>query len=221
MFSAACSSALPRARGLRPGELWWTLTYLPRWPSLRLTSAVTALSALRASRERTPGFDLRSWTSRLSTHAGYSISGPLSLTDEPIWTATQKAVDYARSREKLITFDPNLRSPQEGAHRLLNDYGVSLAMIMLGPRGCYLKNAGGDCFVPAPSATPVDTTGAGDIFGGSAVSRLLELGRAPAELDRDDLAYIARFAAAAASLSTERPGGIPSVPDRAEVLARL
>ena len=65
-------------------------------------------------------------------------------------------------------------SPQEGARRLLEECGVSLAMVTLGPRGCYLQNRRGSCALTAPQVSPVDTTGAGDIFGGSALHRLLD-----------------------------------------------
>ena len=37
--------------------------------------------------------------------------GTLSLTDEPARTATRKCVAYAKSKGKLITYDPNLRKP--------------------------------------------------------------------------------------------------------------
>ena len=37
--------------------------------------------------------------------------GTLSLTDEPARSATYRAVEYAKSRGKLITCDPNLRKP--------------------------------------------------------------------------------------------------------------
>ena len=37
--------------------------------------------------------------------------GTLSLTDEPVRLATQKAVAYAKEKGKLITCDPNLRKP--------------------------------------------------------------------------------------------------------------
>jgi fructokinase len=37
--------------------------------------------------------------------------GSLSLTDEPVCTATKFAVEYAKSIGKLISFDPNLRPP--------------------------------------------------------------------------------------------------------------
>ena len=70
-----------------------------------------------------------------------------------------------------------------------------------------------------PKVSPVDTTGAGDIFGGSAVSRLLKLGIAPGELTAEQMYAVGSFASAAASLSTEKSGGIPSIPAEEAVLA--
>jgi sugar/nucleoside kinase (ribokinase family) len=58
----------------------------------------------------------------------------------------------------------------------------------------------------------VDTTGAGDIFGGSAVSKILAFDIAPSELSTEQLKDIGSFASTAASLSTEKAGGIPSIP---------
>ena len=184
--------------------------------------------------------------------------GTLSLTHEPARTATQRCVEYAKSKGKLITCDPNLRkplwtceeaareqmlwslhqadvvkisdneveflwncTPEEGADKLLQEYGVSLAMVTLGPNGCLLKTKNAGFRAPCPSVHPVDTTGAGDIFGGSAVARLLELAKPVAELTEADLAYIGTFAATAASLSTESVGGIPSIPEKNAVLAAM
>ena len=112
-------------------------------------------------------------------------------------------------------------TPEEGAEKLLNEYGVSLAMVTLGPKGCLLKTANAVCSAPGPKVSPIDTTGAGDIFGGSAVSRLLDLGKDIADLTAEDLAYIGRFATTAASLSTEFVGGIPSIQDKQIVLERM
>lgn len=112
--------------------------------------------------------------------------------------------------------------PERTARILLEEYGVALAFVTLGPGGCYCATRRHTCLVPAPTGIrPVDTTGAGDIFGGAAVCRLLELGKAPDALEREELADIARFACAAAGLSTQRRGGIPSVPGRDEVEALL
>ena len=112
-------------------------------------------------------------------------------------------------------------TPEEGADKLLKEYGVSLAMVTLGPKGCLLKTAGAACQVVSPKVHPVDTTGAGDIFGGSAVSRLLDLNKPIAELTNEDLHFIGSFASTAASLSTEHPGGIPSIPEKETVLSRI
>ena len=184
--------------------------------------------------------------------------GTLSLTDEPVRTATQKAVAYAREKGKLITCDPNLRkplwpsedaareqmlwslrqadvvkisdneveflwncTPEEGADKLLKEFGVSLAMVTLGPDGCLLKTKNASFLASCPKVHPIDTTGAGDIFGGSALSRLLELEKSIEALTEEDLAYIGRFAATAASLSTEVSGGIPSIPEKDAVLKAM
>ncbi len=40
-------------------------------------------------------------------------------------------------------------------------------------------------------------------------------------MDRGGLEEIARFAVTAASLSTQHPGGIPSIPELAQVVARM
>ena len=184
--------------------------------------------------------------------------GTLSLTDEPVRLATQKAVAYAKEKGKLITCDPNLRkplwpsedaareqmlwslaqadvvkisdneveflwncTPEEGADKLLKEFGVSLAMVTLGPDGCLLKTEKASFRAVCPKVHPIDTTGAGDIFGGSALSRLLELEKPIDALTEEDLAYIGRFAAAAASLSTEHSGGIPSIPEKDAVLKAM
>ena len=112
-------------------------------------------------------------------------------------------------------------TPAEGADKLLQEFGVSLAMVTLGPKGCLLKTKNAICQVSSPKVNPVDTTGAGDIFGGSAVCRLLELDKPIAELTAEDLRFIGAYASTAASLSTEAPGGIPSIPEMNTVLAAM
>ena len=112
-------------------------------------------------------------------------------------------------------------TPEEGADKLLNEFGVSLAMVTLGPKGCLLKTKNAVCQVSSPKVNPVDTTGAGDIFGGSAVYRLLELNKPIEELTAENLRFIGAYASTAASLSTEAPGGIPSIPEMNTVLTAM
>ena len=109
-------------------------------------------------------------------------------------------------------------SPEDGAKKLLEEYGVSLVYATLGPKGCHAATRARAVTVASlEGIRAVDTTGAGDIFGGSAMSRFLRYEKAPAELTARELHEIVRFACAAASRSTQRPGGISSVPERAEV----
>ena len=138
--------------------------------------------------------------------------------EQILWSLGQ--ADVVKISDEEVEFLWNC-TPEEGADKLLAEYGVGLAMVTLGPRGALLKTANARCFVGAPQVSPVDTTGAGDIFGGSAVYRLLELNKPISGLTEADLAYIGKFAATAASLSTEFAGGIPSIRDKETVLKRM
>ncbi len=113
-------------------------------------------------------------------------------------------------------------SPEEGARRLLSEYGVSLVYATLGPRGCHAATASHRVTVSSPTGIRVvDTTGAGDIFGGSAMSRFLQYKKSPSALTEEELTGIVRFACTAASLSTQKHGGITSVPAYSEVLEKM
>ncbi len=185
--------------------------------------------------------------------------GTLSLTDEPARTTTYKAVEYAKSAGKLITYDPNLRKPlwkdleeakkqliwgmtkadvvkisdeeveflwglgvEEGADYILKNFGVKLVFVTCGADGCYFKNAVASGKVPSLSNIKVvDTTGAGDIFGGSAVYKLLQTGKAPETVNEEELREVVTFACTSAGLSTTKPGGISSVHEYQQVLDRI
>ena len=111
---------------------------------------------------------------------------------------------------------------QEGAEHILRNYGVKLVFVTCGAEGCYFKNAVACGMVPSlKDIKVVDTTGAGDIFGGSAVWKLLQYGKAPETLCEAELKDVVSFACTAAGLSTTKPGGISSVPERTAVEARL
>lgn len=110
--------------------------------------------------------------------------------------------------------------PEAGARKLLAEYGVQLVYATLGPKGCFVANGRGSATVESPAGIHVvDTTGAGDIFGGSAMSQFLKTGKAPTELTVEELRAITRFACCAASLSTQTHGGITSVPEESAVRA--
>lgn len=132
-----------------------------------------------------------------------------------LWGLAQ--ADVVKISDEEIDFLWGL-SPEKGAEKLLDEFGVSLAFVTLGPKGCYSATKKTSVRVPCPSGIRVvDTTGAGDIFGGSAMSRLLALGKTPGTLTQDELRAIVRFACCAATLSTQKYGGISSVADMEDV----
>ena len=96
-------------------------------------------------------------------------------------------------------------------------------MVTLGPKGSYLKNrSGAFAYCAGPQVSPIDTTGAGDIFRRHwPLACILESGKNAAELSAEELKNIGTFASTAASLSTERSGGIASIPSREDIQARV
>ncbi len=181
--------------------------------------------------------------------------GTLSLTNNPARFATYQSVAYAKSRGKLISYDPNLRKPLwknlkdcreqmlwglqqadvvkisdeevqflfgldavDGAHHILDNYGVKLVFVTCGASGAYFANKSASGMVSSPKGIrAIDTTGAGDIFGGSAMWKLLRMNKNPADLNRDELREVVKFACTAASLSTTKSGGISSVPEYEQI----
>ena len=174
-----------------------------------------------------------------------------TLTDEPARTTTYRAVEYAKTHGKLVTYDPNLRKPlwrsldeakeqmlwglrqadvvkisdeeveflfglgaREGAQYILGHFPAKLVFVTCGADGCWFQNRNAGGHVDSlKNIKVVDTTGAGDIFGGSAVWKLLQTDKAPEDLDEAELREIVSFACRAAGLSTMKHGGISSVPD--------
>ena len=148
----------------------------------------------------------------------------------PLWPsedAAKEQILWSLRQADVVKFSDNEVeflwgcTPEAGAEKLLEEFGVSLAMVTLGPDGCLLKTKSAAYRARCPKVHPIDTTGAGDIFGGSAMARLLELAKPIDALKPEDLAYIGTFAATAASLSTEHSGGIPSIPNKDAVLEAM
>ena len=149
-----------------------------------------------------------------------NLRKPLWRTEEEakeqlLWALGQ--ADVVKISDDEIDFLFGL-SPEAGAARILEDFGVKLVFATCGPKGCFFKNRNAEGWVPAMTGIRViDTTGAGDIFGGSAVWGLLQSGRAPEDLDGEELRRIVRFACTSAGLSCTRSGGIQSVPALEEI----
>lgn len=147
----------------------------------------------------------------------------LPLWDDPekakaqlLWAISQADVLKISDNEVEFLFG---MTPEAGAAHIISTFGTKLVFVTCGADGCYFKNKNACGMVASPKGIKVkDTTGAGDIFGGSAMAKLLETGKTPEDLSETELRGIVSFACTAASLSTEKSGGISSVPALPDVM---
>ncbi len=150
---------------------------------------------------------------------------------KPLWADMEEAkkqllwglgqADVVKISDEEVEFLFGL-GVEDGAKYILANFGVKLVFVTCGAEGCFFMN--GKAFGHVPSLKNIhvkDTTGAGDIFGGSALWKLLQLGKAPEELNEAELTEVVRFACTAAGLSTTQSGGISSVPEYTDVLKNM
>ena len=136
-----------------------------------------------------------------------------------IWGLEQADVVKISDEEVAFLFG---MTPEAGAEHIMRTCGVKLAFVTCGADGCFFINEKASGHVPALAGVKaIDTTGAGDIFGGSALHGLLETGKAPEQLEKDELEAVVRFACTAAGLSTQAHGGISSVPAPEDVIRSM
>ena len=134
---------------------------------------------------------------------------------KPLWHSLEdglKQADVVKISDEEVEFLFGL-GVEEGARYILDTFDMKLVFVTCGADGCYFCNRIASGHVPGLSGIKVvDTTGAGDIFGGSAVWKLLQAGKSPDTLTEEELRDVVGFACKAAGLSTTKPGGISSVP---------
>ena len=136
-----------------------------------------------------------------------------------LWGLSQADVVKISDNEVEFLFGLD---PQAGAKHILESFGVKLVFVTCGADGCHFRNAIASGNVAAPKGiTVADTTGAGDIFGGSAMYGILQSQKAPEELTAAELTKITTFACTAASISTMTQGALSSIPTLEEVKAFL
>ena len=139
--------------------------------------------------------------------------------EQMLWGLQQADVVKISDEEVEFLFD---MKPEEGAAYILETFGVRLVFVTCGSKGCYFRNRMAAGHVPALEGIRVlDTTGAGDIFGGSALWKLLQLDVPVEDCTEAQLREVTAFACAAAGLSTTKPGGISSVPDYGDVVGNM
>ena len=139
--------------------------------------------------------------------------------EQLIWGLNQADVVKISDEEVEFLFGLGV---QEGAQYILDNFPVKLVFVTCGPDGCWFQNKKAQGHVPSlKNIKVIDTCGAGDIFGGSVVWKLLQMGASPEELEEAQLREAVTFACTSAGLSTTKSGGISSVPEYETVLAYL
>lgn len=130
------------------------------------------------------------------------------------------AMDYAsilKVSEEEAEWLFGISDAEKAAGTLRERYGLDAVFVTCGGKGAVGAFKCGTVKVPAPDVTVVDTTGAGDCFGGAAMTKLLELGGNANALTLDEAEELMRFAAAAGSLATTKHGAIDAIPSREEI----
>lgn len=179
--------------------------------------------------------------------------GSLSLTNEPMISATEKALNAANDGGCIITYDPNYRpllwDSEEHAKCAMKDYmsyadivkvayeeallisekddideaarslldiGMKILLITDGGNGVRYYTQAGCGFLPTIKANVVDTTGAGDIFFGTFIYGLIKDGITKETLPYTNIEKYVKTAILLSGRSTEKKGGIASIPNYTE-----
>jgi ribokinase len=148
---------------------------------------------------------------RLASHAGV----PVILNPAPAQPLSDDLLQYIavltpnETEAELLTGVKIVNKSDLvcAADRLLSR-GLKAVLITLGAKGVYMASMEKRAVVPAFKVKPVDATAAGDAFNGALAVALAE---------NKPLLDAARFACAAAALSTTRMGAQPSLPTRKEI----
>lgn len=144
-----------------------------------------------------PNLRLNLWDDAMAAHAGIL----LGLSSADILKVSEDELQFITAQMDLST-----------GFRALHEYGVPIVVVTRGEAGCAYSWGGQRGHVLARSATPVDTTGAGDAFVAGMLYRLSRIDISPADLGRDEVEEILYFANSVAERVVMRRGAIPAMP---------
>lgn len=149
---------------------------------------------------------------------------------EPLWDSLEDArreISYGMSKCDILKISDNemefmtgTTDYTEGVRILRESYDIPLIFVTMGSAGsrAYYK----DIMVevkPFLQKNTIETTGAGDTFGGCALNYILEHGLE--QLTEENLRELLAFANAGAALITTRKGALKVMPEKREILDEL
>lgn len=144
----------------------------------------------------------------------------------PLWSSLDLAkeqVDYGLHQCDVLKISDNeiqwftgKKNYDEGIQILQKTYKIPLILLSMGKEGsrAYYKNFSVEK-APYLQENTIETTGAGDTFGGCCLHFILEYGLE--NLDEDKIMRMLSFANAAASLITTRKGALKVMPEEEEI----
>lgn len=129
-------------------------------------------------------------------------------------------IDIMKMSDNECELLTDIADPAEAAKKIVSGK-VDVCCVTLGSEGALVCTKDGVATVPPFKTEAVDTTGAGDAFWGGFLAAFLESSLTPADVMLEDAKKMARMGNAVASLCVRKRGGIPAMPERAEVLEVL
>lgn len=143
----------------------------------------------------------------------------------PLWSSLDLAkeqmeygfsvCDILKISDNEIQFVSGKEDYDEGIAYLQEKYNIPLILLTMGKDGSRAYYKGMRVERPGFSVQTIETTGAGDTFGGSSLNFLLE--HDFNNLTEEELGEMLTFANAAAAIVTTRKGAIKAMPEREEV----
>ena len=143
----------------------------------------------------------------------------------PLWSSLDLAkeqmeygfsvCDILKISDNEIQFVSGKEDYDEGIAYLQERYDIPLILLTMGKDGSRVYYKGMRVERPGFSVQTIETTGAGDTFGGSSLNYLLE--HDFYNLTEEELGEMLTFANAAAAIVTTRKGAIKAMPDREEI----
>jgi len=163
---------------------------------------------------------------KIAKKAGMLISFDPNLRP-PLWSNLELAkeqmeygmnyCDILKIADNEIRFLTGLDDYDEGIKYLQDKYHIPLILLTLGKDGSRAYYQQMRVEVPGFAVNAIETTGAGDTFGGSSLNYILE--HEIDDLTKEQLIEMLTFSNAAAALITLRKGALRSMPEKAEIIS--
>ena len=148
---------------------------------------------------------------------------------EPLWSSLELAkeqmeygfsqCDILKISDNEIQFVSGKEDYDEGIKYLQDKYQIPLILLTMGKEGSRAYYKGMRVERSGFSVKTIETTGAGDTFGGSALNYILE--HDFYNLTEEDLGELLSFANAGAALITTKRGALRVMPEKEEIEALL